>query len=97
MFQIFKGIVHHNLKLLSFIHLKSFQTYLIFFFITLQVSANPQLAICFNAQHGGQEPPDAKQRCMPPRSALKSINARLAVDYPISTMVICQIKAFIDV
>ncbi len=39
-----------------------------------------------NARRGGEEPPDAKRR--PPRSAFKSFNAQLAVDYPAYAMVI---------
>ncbi len=38
----------------------------------------------FNARRGGKE-------WLPLRSALKSFNARLAVDYPAYSMVICQV------
>ncbi len=58
-------------------------------FISIYVRDNQRLA--FNARRGGKEPPDAK-RWLPPQSALKSYNARLAIDYPAYSMVICQVK-----
>ncbi len=38
----------------------------------------------FNARCGGKEPPDMKR-------GIKSFNARLAIDYPAYSMVICQV------